>query len=80
MSRIPLLPSFMHLRRQQVDDLVFVIFGSHKDHLVSADMFNIFVHLTILIRCLCVEISMVVGLSIKVASTATSVRSYVNDS
>jgi hypothetical protein len=48
--------------------------------LVSADKFNIFVHLTILIRCLCVEISMVVGLSIKVASTATSIRSYVNDS
>jgi hypothetical protein len=78
MSRIPLLPSFMHLRRQQVNDLVFVIFGSHQDHLMSADKFNIFVHLSILIGCLSVEISMVVGLSIKVTSATASIRSNVN--
>lgn len=80
MSRIPLFPSFMHLRRKQVDDLVFVIFGSHNDHLMSTNKFNIIVHLTILIGCLCVEISMVVGLSIKVSSAATSIRSHVYDS
>ena len=80
MCRIPLFPSFMHLRRHQVDDLVIVIFGSHEDHLMSTDKFNIFVHLTILIGCLCVEITMMVGLSIKVSSAATSIRSHVNDS
>lgn len=70
----------MHLRSQQVNNLVLVIFGSHKDHLMSADKFNIFVHMAILIGCLCVEISMVVWLSIKITCTTASVRSYVNDS
>jgi hypothetical protein len=46
--------------------------------LMSADKFNIFVHLSILIGCLSVEISMVVGLSIKVTSATPSIRSNVN--
>ena len=49
-SRIPLFPSFVHLRCQQVNDLVFIIFGSHKHHLMmSTDYFILFVHLPILI-------------------------------